>query len=181
MTRRTVLLLLVLIGLVFSGAPTVAAVADAAPSSSCAAQARSIQARIQAHNAKPHVFRVPQQQAQANAYNAEAAGLRAEQAQWRARCMAVAPPKQRPALPPAAPKRITGYTDHGQQNRLNRNGHGVNDAALRDAVHHPTRVVRQTGQYGTTFRYEGRNATVVLNSQGKVVTCWPRNRAGWRQ
>lgn len=166
-------------GLLFSGAPTIEAIADAAPTSSCA-QARSIQARIQAHNATPHVFRIPQQQAQANPFNAEAAAFRTEQAQWRARCWAVAAPPQRPALPPAAPKQITGHTDHGHQNRLNRNGHGVNDAALRDAVLHPIRVVRQSGQYGTTFRYEGRNATVVLNSQGKVVTCWPRNRAGWR-
>lgn len=52
------------------------------PSDLCAAQLAALQAvhdQIDAHNAKPHTFRIPSQQAAADAYNAEAASLNAQQ------------------------------------------------------------------------------------------------------
>ena len=60
-----------------------AAPADAAPEDLCSAQvaaAQALEARIEAHNAQPHVFEVPRQAAEAAAYDAEAAELNAEKA-----------------------------------------------------------------------------------------------------
>lgn len=55
--------------------------AAAAPQNLCAAQvaaAEAIVAQIQAHNAQPHLFELPDQQAAYEAYNAEAAALDAQ-------------------------------------------------------------------------------------------------------
>jgi hypothetical protein len=60
-----------------------AAPAVAAPEDLCSAQvaaAKALQARIAAHNAKPHVFQLPRQAAALAAYNAEATQLEAERA-----------------------------------------------------------------------------------------------------
>jgi hypothetical protein len=57
--------------------------AAATPASLCSVQTAallSLQQRIAAHNAKPHVFQVPRQAAALAAYNAEAARLEAEKA-----------------------------------------------------------------------------------------------------
>jgi len=67
--------------------------AAAAPEALCAAQlaaAESIQARISAHNAKPHIFELPKQAAAYAAYNAEATQLNAERARVAAQLQACA-------------------------------------------------------------------------------------------
>ncbi|MFO0982588.1 MAG: RHS repeat-associated core domain-containing protein [Planctomycetota bacterium] len=71
--------------------------------------------------------------------------------------------------------KIAGYTNHGIEQAIARDGgKGVDPKAILDAVRSPTTVVAQTD--GTT-KCVGENATVVLNSEGKVVTTWgkPRN------
>ena len=61
-------------------------------------------------------------------------------------------------------------------------GHGVNDGALQDAVSHPTQSpVFGVDQHGRgAYIYFGRDATVVLNTDGQVVTAWATNHNGWR-
>ncbi|MPY59337.1 hypothetical protein [Streptomyces spongiae] len=57
------------------------AAAHASPTDLCAeplAAAESVNRKVDAHNAKPHLFELPRQQAAYNAYNAEAAQLNAE-------------------------------------------------------------------------------------------------------
>jgi hypothetical protein len=49
---------------------------------------------------------------------------------------------------------------------------------MNDAVKNPVQPVQR--QAGGGYRYIGKNATVVLNQNGKVVTTWANNRAGWR-
>jgi RHS repeat-associated protein len=81
------------------------------------------------------------------------------------------------SIPTGAPRDITGYTPHGLNQVISRNGHGVSVQALFDAVRNPAQVV---GQSGGRFKYIGRNATVILNSAGRVITAWARNSSGWR-
>jgi hypothetical protein len=77
------------------------------------------------------------------------------------------------------PDRITGRTLHGDQQALTRDGgHGVSDEAMDDAVQNPTKPPEP--QPGGRYKYIGKNATVILNSAGKVVTTWARNSGGWR-
>jgi RHS repeat-associated protein len=70
--------------------------------------------------------------------------------------------------------KITGYTKHGLDQAIGRDGgRGVHPEAILDAVVSPTAVVEQAG--GTT-KYVGKNATVILNGEGKVVTTWGQAR-----
>jgi hypothetical protein len=72
---------------------------------------------------------------------------------------------------------IRGFTKHGINQAISRNGVGVTQAAMRDAVTNPLQVVQQQG--GTVL-YIGRDARVVLNVSGEVVTTMARNRSAWR-
>lgn len=76
-----------------------------------------------------------------------------------------------------APAEINGFTQHGLDQVMGRDGVGVADAAIQDAVANPVQVVPQDN---FTFMFTGSNATVILNSDGKVVTAWANNSAGWR-
>lgn len=70
--------------------------------------------------------------------------------------------------------RITGYTEHGLNQALGRNGgRGVNAKAMLDAVRDSRKIVAQPN--GTT-KYVGKRATVVLNADGKVVTTFGKSR-----
>jgi hypothetical protein len=77
-----------------------------------------------------------------------------------------------------APNEISGLTQHGEEQVLTRDGHGVSDEAMHDAVDHP--VSPPIRQAGGNFKYMGKNATVVLTSDGRIVTAWARNSGGWR-
>jgi hypothetical protein len=48
---------------------------------------------------------------------------------------------------------------------------------MEDAVANPIDVVRQENG---TFKFIGNDAVVVLNSDGRVVTTYATNSAGWR-
>ncbi|MEI7265336.1 RHS repeat-associated core domain-containing protein, partial [Pectobacterium carotovorum] len=70
--------------------------------------------------------------------------------------------------------KITGYTKHGLNQAVGRNGgKGVNAKDMLDAVKNPKKVVENAN--GTT-RYQGKRATVVLNQEGKVVTTFGKSR-----
>lgn len=76
------------------------------------------------------------------------------------------------------PSEITGYTNHGLEQALTRDGGvGVSESAMEDAVANPIDVVRQENG---TFKFIGNDAVVVLNSDGRVVTTYATNSAGWR-
>jgi hypothetical protein len=87
--------------------------------------------------------------------------------------------QETPPFPP--PREISGYTEHGAEQVSGRDGHGVNDSALRDAVTNPIGPPEFVpDQYGGTYKYVGKNATVAVNGNGQVVTAWANSRDGWR-
>jgi RHS repeat-associated protein len=73
--------------------------------------------------------------------------------------------------------RITGYTSHGLNQAISRNGVGVSPSAVLDAVRNPSAVVEQASG---AVEYVGESATVILNQAGKVITAWARGRSGVR-
>jgi hypothetical protein len=75
------------------------------------------------------------------------------------------------------PQQITGYTKHGIEQAIGRDGVGVAARAILDAFKSPLKII---GQAGWRFQFTGQNAVVVLNAEGKVVTTWATNAAGVR-
>jgi hypothetical protein len=93
------------------------------------------------------------------------------------------PPRQAPGEPPFPPPgHINGFTGHGLERIQDRDGHGVNDGALNEAVEHPLNPPRfkLDDQGRGSYAYEGPDAVVVLNHDGQVVTAWAKNQNGWR-
>ncbi|MCX2729473.1 hypothetical protein OOZ19_04425 [Saccharopolyspora sp. NFXS83] len=86
-----------------------------------------------------------------------------------------APAEEAPAKPP---EEITGMTKHGEERAMGRDGHGVSDQAMKDAVENPVKSVKE--QAGGKYKYTGEDATVILGSDGQVITTWARNSNGWR-
>jgi hypothetical protein len=81
--------------------------------------------------------------------------------------------------PPSPPTRITARTKHGDGQAQMRDGHGVSDRAIDDAVENPLKPPQ--AQPNGTYKYEGTDAVVILNERGELVTTWARNSNGWRQ
>lgn len=73
---------------------------------------------------------------------------------------------------------VTGWTRHGTEQAMARDGHGVSDQAMQDALDNPELVF--TDMKRRTTQWWGRNAIVVLNETGGIVTTWARNQRGWR-
>jgi len=74
--------------------------------------------------------------------------------------------------------KITGYTKHGLNQAISRDGgRGVSAKAVLSAVKDPAKVAEQVG--GRTA-YTGKDAKVVLNGEGKVITAIPRSSDGLR-
>ena len=69
--------------------------------------------------------------------------------------------------------RITGYTWHGLNQAISREGRGVAVKAILDAVRNPVKVVQQSGG---VKKYIGKEATVVVNSIGRIITTWGKSR-----
>ena len=61
---------------------------------------------------------------------------------------------------------ITGFTKHGMYRAMQR---GISPSAMQDAVVSPLQIIPQAN--GNT-QYVGRDAVVVLNPLGQVVTVW---------
>ena len=75
--------------------------------------------------------------------------------------------------------KITGYSKHGLNQVISRDkGRGVKAKSILDAVRNPKKVVPQSK--GST-KYVGKEATVILNKQGKIVTTYgkPRGPQVW--
>jgi hypothetical protein len=75
------------------------------------------------------------------------------------------------------PATLTGYTKHGLNQAISRDGLGVSTRAILDAFQNPLSI---SGQAGGAFQLVGRDAVVIVNSQGKVITTWATNSAGVR-
>jgi len=73
--------------------------------------------------------------------------------------------------------RITGYTRHGINQAISREGVGVSPEAILDAVRNPTGVIQQADG---ALQYVGKDATVILNKDGKVITTYARSSKGCR-
>jgi hypothetical protein len=82
-----------------------------------------------------------------------------------------------PAVGGTAAGRITGFTKHGINMAISKDGVGVATEAIFDAVRNPQQIIQQARG---AMRYVGRNASVVLNDAGEVVTTWAHSSAGWR-
>ena len=75
--------------------------------------------------------------------------------------------------------KITGFTFHGLAQVMGRDGgRGVSNRALIDTIHNPIKKVHQSSN-GTT-KIVGKDAVVVLNELGEVVTAYATNIAGVR-
>jgi hypothetical protein len=151
----------------------------------------AVNAEIKAWNARCSVENVgPLPPAQYSACMASRGPLLERQAAIRARLGQLGIPVEgEDPTPPATagppfppPRQIDGYTSHGRESVDDRDGHGVNDDALQDAVQHPLSPPSyQIDQQGRgAYIYQGKDATVVLNKDGQVVTAWPNNHHGWR-
>ena len=69
---------------------------------------------------------------------------------------------------------ISGYTHHGLNQAIGRDGgRGVSPQAILDAVKNPQKI---TPQSGGRAKYSGRDATVVLDSEGKIITVYGKQR-----
>lgn len=74
---------------------------------------------------------------------------------------------------------IRGYTRHGLNQAINRNGHGVSPSAILSAVENPTSVKVNVRE--ETVKYRGANSVVLISTRtGKVITTWATNSKGWR-
>jgi len=69
--------------------------------------------------------------------------------------------------------KISGYTRHGLNQAIGRNGRGVNLKAMLEAVKNPKKVINQVNG---TIKYVGQKATVILNKAGEIVTTWGKAR-----
>ncbi|MEG3886298.1 hypothetical protein QT971_19105 [Microcoleus sp. herbarium19] len=99
-------------------------------------------------------------------------------------------PRLRPNLSPRNPiprtniirTRIRGLTNHGRDQIHNRNGgRGVSSAAILDAVRNG-QVTRTRDKKGRPqITYQGKNAVVNVNRDGRLITAWPKNKNGQRR
>ncbi len=73
---------------------------------------------------------------------------------------------------------IKGFRYHGRQSALTHDLHGVSVRAMNNAVRNPLKIVYQFQR--NTIKYIGKDAVVVLNMIGEVVTTYPLARSAWR-
>ncbi|WP_342120715.1 hypothetical protein [Pseudoduganella sp. OTU4001] len=75
------------------------------------------------------------------------------------------------------PGQLAGYTKHGLNQAISRDGVGVAPHAILDAFKNPLSI---SGQSGGRFMMTGKDAVIVVNSEGKVITTWATNSSGVR-
>lgn len=69
--------------------------------------------------------------------------------------------------------KITGYTKHGLNQAIGRDGGiGVKGSAILDAVRNPLKTVFQDEG---KVKYVGKQAVVVLNKFGKIITTFAKS------
>lgn len=70
---------------------------------------------------------------------------------------------------------ITGYTEHGLAQAIGRDGGlGVSPSAILDTVKNPIKKITQVDSKGEKTKYVGKQAVVVLNKEGKVITTFAK-------
>lgn len=69
--------------------------------------------------------------------------------------------------------KITGYTEHGLEQALGREGRGVAIDVILDTVKNPKKIIPQAND---TIKYVGKKGGVVLNKAGEIVTTWGKAR-----
>ena len=77
------------------------------------------------------------------------------------------------------PTKITGFTKHGLNQIISRNGHGVSNKAILDTIKNSTSLTKQ-GFFKQSFKFTGKNSVVILNKYGKLITAWAKKSIGWR-
>lgn len=75
------------------------------------------------------------------------------------------------------PSVLKGYTDHGLNQAIMRDGVGVSPRAILDAWQNPLSIA---GQSGGRFMVTGADGVMVVNAEGRVITTWATNSAGLR-
>jgi hypothetical protein len=75
------------------------------------------------------------------------------------------------------PQAITGYTRHGLNQAISREGVGVSPRAILDAFENPLSI---TGQSSGRFVLTGTDAVVIVNVEGQVIHTWATGSAGFR-
>jgi hypothetical protein len=75
------------------------------------------------------------------------------------------------------PQTLAGYTRHGLNQAIGREGVGVAPRAILDAFRNPLSIL---GQSGGRFLFEGADASIVVNANGEVITTWATSAAGVR-
>jgi hypothetical protein len=83
------------------------------------------------------------------------------------------------AVTPIGPERlaIKGFTKHGLNQAISRDGVGVSTKAMLDAVKNPKSIVDQAER---GVKYIGEHATVILNKAQKVISTWAHDISSWR-
>ena len=77
------------------------------------------------------------------------------------------------------PTKISGFTKHGLNQILSRNGHGVANKAILDTIKNSLSITKQ-GFIKRSFKFVGKDSVVILNKFGKLITAWAKNKIGWR-
>jgi RHS repeat-associated protein len=73
--------------------------------------------------------------------------------------------------------RVQGFDDHALNRILgSRDGHGVSDRALLNAIRNPLEVVKQKNR----LKIIGKHATFAIDREGIIRTAWATTRRGWR-
>jgi hypothetical protein len=72
---------------------------------------------------------------------------------------------------------ITGFRKHGLNQAISREGVGVSSRAILDAVKNPVKTVAQSEG---RILYIGRDARVVVNQAGEVITVQPLGSRAFR-
>jgi RHS repeat-associated protein len=82
-----------------------------------------------------------------------------------------------PQAASAVKNAISGFTKHGIDSAISHDGVGVSTRAILNTLKNPLKVVPQSGG---RVKVVGKEAIVILNRAGKVITTWARSTAGTR-
>lgn len=69
--------------------------------------------------------------------------------------------------------KIKGYTKHGRERALIRDGRGVNPKSITESVENPQKIIKQSDGAN---KYQGKDTTTVLNKDGNVITTYGKPR-----
>jgi RHS repeat-associated protein len=72
---------------------------------------------------------------------------------------------------------LTGFTKHGINSAISHDGVGVSVRAILNTLQNPVKVIAQSEG---RLKVVGKEAVVVLNRAGKVITAWARNNGATR-